>query len=94
MCDTFLQFSYPGNGQEANQSHLLPSAVPSPFPTRIATAFPRPIESFADISDGLQSSFASNISPNPTTTKEHDNYVASPVPMDISPTSPIRVTPS
>jgi len=87
--------------------HLLPSAMPSLFPTHTATRFlqvpslparkassPVPNESFDDISDDLELSFASNMSLNPITTEERDNHVASPVPMDISPAPPTRVAPS
>jgi len=87
--------------------HLLPSAMPSLFPTHTASRFfraptlptrnassPAPNESFDDISDDLELSFASNLSLNPTTTDEHDNHIASPVPMDISPAPPTRVAPS
>ena len=85
---------------------LLPSAMPSLFPTHTASRFlqvpslptrkassPVPNESFDDISDDLELSFASNMSLNPTTTEERDNHVASPVPMDISPAPPTRVAP-
>ena len=86
--------------------HLLPSAMPPLFQTHTASRFlqvpslptrkassPVPNESFDDISDDLELSFASNMSLNPTT-EERDNHVASPVPMDISPAPPTRVAPS
>ncbi|KAF9646845.1 hypothetical protein BDM02DRAFT_3188462 [Thelephora ganbajun] len=66
--------------------------VPS-LPTRKASS-PVPNESFDDISDDLELSFASNMSLNPTTTEDRDNRIASPVPMDISPALPTRVAPS
>jgi M-phase inducer tyrosine phosphatase len=85
--------------------HLLPSAMPSLFPTHTATRFlqvpslptrkassPVPNESFDDISDDLELSFASNMSLN-TTTEGRGNHLASPVPMDISPAPPTRVAP-
>jgi len=86
--------------------HLLPSAMPSLFPTHTASRFLQvpslptrkpsntvPIEGFDDISDDLELSFASNMSLNPTTSEERDNHIASPVPMDISPAPPSRVAP-
>lgn len=88
------------------QFHLLPSAMPSLFPSHATSRFlqvpslptrkassPVPNESFHDISDDLELSFASNMSLNPTTTEERDSHVASPVPMDISPAPPTRVAP-
>lgn len=83
--------------------HLLPSAMPSLFPSHAASRFLQvpslPTrkalnESFDDISDDLELSFASNMSLNPATTEERDNHLASPVPMDISPAPPTRVAPS
>ena len=87
--------------------HPLPNAMPSLFPSHAASRFlqvpslptrkassPVPSESFDDISDDLELSFASNMSLNPTTTEERDNHVASPVPMDISPAPLTRVAPS
>jgi M-phase inducer tyrosine phosphatase len=82
----------------------LPSAMPSLFPSHTASRFlqvpslparkaPIPNESFDDISDDLELSFASNMSLNPTTTEERNNHVVSPVPMDISPAPPSRVAP-
>lgn len=86
--------------------HPLPSAMPSLFPSHAATRFlqvpslptrkvstPVHSESFDDISDDLELSFASNMSLNPTTTEGRDNHLASPVPMDISPAPPTRVAP-
>lgn len=87
--------------------HLLPSAMPSLFPAHTASRFlqvptlptrkssgPIPNESFDDISNELELSFASNMSLNPTTVGERDSHTASPVPMDISPAPPTRVAPS
>ena len=95
-----------GQPKRDHTFHLLPSAMPSLFPTHTTSRFlqvpslptrkassPVPHESFDDISDDLELSFASNMSLNPTTTEERDNHVASPVPMDISPAPPTRVAP-
>lgn len=84
--------------------YLLPSAMPSLFPSHTASRFlqvpglptrkgssPVPNGSFDDISDDLELSFASNMSLNPTTTDERDDHIASPVPMDISPAPASRV---
>jgi hypothetical protein len=95
-----------GQPKRPQPFHLLPSAMPSLFPTHTASRFlqvpslptrkassPVPNESFDDISDDLELSFASNMSLNPTATDERDNHLASPVPMDISPAPPTRVAP-
>ena len=87
--------------------HLLPSAMPSLFPTHTASRFlqvpslparkassPVPDESFNGISDDLELSFTSNMSLNPTTIEERDNHIASPVPTDIFPAPPTHVAPS
>ena len=87
-----------------SSSYLLTSAMPSLFQSHTASRFlqvpslparrtsaPIPNESFDDISDDLELSFASNMSLNPTTSEERDNHIASPVPMDISPAPPTRV---
>lgn len=98
----------PNRQQKRDQPfYLLPSAMPSLFPSHTTGRFlqvpslptrkgssPVPNESFDDISDDLELSFASNMSLNPTTIEERDNHVASPVPMDISPAPATRVAPS
>lgn len=98
----------PSRQQKSNQPfYLLPSAMPSLFPSHTASRFlqvpslptrkassPVPNDSFDDISDDLELSFASNMSLNPTTTEERADHVASPVPMDISPAPSTRVASS
>lgn len=98
----------PSRQQKRDQPFcLLPSAMPSLFPSHTATRFLQvpslptrkasthvPNGGFDNISDDLELSFASNMSLNPTIADERDNHVASPVPMDISPAPATRVAPS
>jgi len=102
---TIYPVQRPSRQQKRDQPlHLLPSAMPSLFQSHTASRFlqvpslptrkassPVTNESFNDISDDLELSFASNMSLNPTTPEERDNHIASPVPMDISPAPPTRV---